>query len=733
MPSTEALTKKFDSIDSHPENDSARIGALLFAAWECTLTDPDKARELALRAHDLAEKLGSADELAESQLLLARCKGGADQYEEAVEDALLALQVFIERSHIVGQIRAYRVLGFIYSRYGKFDKSLENLFKGVKLLTESGYDVREGPYPTTAILYNNIAYIFAETGRSAEALDYFFKAYELARSCEGTMTITVLINIAETELDLGDTKMALRYNKMALTELNRHKHTDQDLHNCYNAFGLIYRKMGQYDLALDSFLKAREAAQRASSKFSLIVSSLDIARLHLLQGHAALAVETINEVQSSAEEIEANALMRDIHQVKAQAYEELGDCAQALQHYKQYMERSRAVDIRNMEQRITQYETEFRIEQAHKDAEIYRLRNIELKQKSDEIEQKALQLEQSNRFITIISEIGQRITALLDLEDVFNTIYLSVNRLMDARAFAIGFYNAAIDAVEMDFVIEDKKRRPPFRLEGSDDGFVMECVHTGVFAVDNHLAGEKYDNVFVTNGQQPRSAVFCPLLIAGRVLGVLTLQSYYPDAYNSNHIDIIRALASYIAIALNNSQQSESLKVTARELDLLSKTDPLTGLYTRRHIIDKMEEEYRRYQRYGKKFTLMLVDIDYFKKINDAYGHTCGDHVLIAVSEQMKMMLRQQDCLARWGGEEFLILLPETSAQKAVALAERLRNKIASMEFKFREHSLHITMTIGLCESGKTTTIDELIMRADHALYEGKDRDRNCVRVYGEQ
>lgn len=730
MPESAVRARQERSQESAAVAGNARVDSLLLEAWNIIYTDAIKARELSEEAYRLAEQIGYTDGFAESLLLIARCKGGDDQYEEAVENALVALQMFTERAHIVGQIRASRVLGFIYCRNGRFDISLDHLFRAVKMQTENSYDVWEGPYPISAILYNNIAYVYAESGRSTDALDYFFKAYEQTRSCSGTLPTTILINIAETELDLGNTKLALRYNKMALTELGRREHTDQELHSCYNAFGLIYKAMGKYDLSLESFSKARDAARKIGSKFSLIVSTLDIARLHLLRNDAEMAIQSIEEVQASAEEIEAQVLMRDIFLVKSQGYEKLQDFEQALKYYKQYVEHSHDVDSREMEQRISRHEAEFRLVQAQKDAEIYRLRNIELKHKSEEIEQKALQLEQSNRTITIISEIGQRITSSLELNDVFNTIYLSINRLMDASVFAIGFYDSREDSFSMDFIIDEQVRCSPHHISPRQGSHLAECIHSGTVVVDNNIMQNAQTSMLATNGRQPKSAVFCPLLIAGHVLGVLTLQSYHENAYNSNHVDIIRALASYMAIALNNSQQSESLKITARELELLSKTDPLTGLYTRRHIIEKMEEEYRRYIRYGKVFTLMIVDIDNFKKFNDVYGHSCGDHVLVEVSEQMKQMLRQQDCLARWGGEEFLVLLPETNAENAAILAERLRATIAQTEYQFQNTLLKITLSFGLSEIGDIATIDALIMRADNALYESKRKGRNRVEIY---
>jgi diguanylate cyclase (GGDEF)-like protein len=169
------------------------------------------------------------------------------------------------------------------------------------------------------------------------------------------------------------------------------------------------------------------------------------------------------------------------------------------------------------------------------------------------------------------------------------------------------------------------------------------------------------------------------------------------------------------------------LRRNARELDLISKTDPLTGIYNRRFIIEKMEEERTRFRRYGKRFSLIIIDIDFFKKVNDAWGHDCGDHVLVETSKQLKTLLREQDCLARWGGEEFLILLPETDADGAEVLAERLRLSIEEKAFEYRKKRIFVTLTLGISEYSDNISVDDAIRKADNALYEGKNRGRNCV------
>ena len=154
-------------------------------------------------------------------------------------------------------------------------------------------------------------------------------------------------------------------------------------------------------------------------------------------------------------------------------------------------------------------------------------------------------------------------------------------------------------------------------------------------------------------------------------------------------------------------------------------TDPLTGLLNRRKMLEEAVIEEKRSKRNGKKFTFIFLDIDLFKKINDTYGHKCGDYVLVTLAEILRSNLRQQDLCCRWGGEEFLIILPETTGQGGVALAEKLRLVVSSHDFKYNKKKIPVTITLGVAQSSEALTIDECVNLADIALYRGKNAGRN--------
>ena len=158
-----------------------------------------------------------------------------------------------------------------------------------------------------------------------------------------------------------------------------------------------------------------------------------------------------------------------------------------------------------------------------------------------------------------------------------------------------------------------------------------------------------------------------------------------------------------------------------------SETDPLTGLFNRRTFLKRIEEEAMRFRRYQKPFSILFGDIDFFKKINDTYGHAAGDAVLINISNILKTEKREIDQVARWGGEEFLILLPETDVAGAVQHGNKIREMISAKPFIYEGQEINITMSFGVSIYNGDTSIEKVIDLADQRLYRAKESGRNKV------
>ena len=158
-------------------------------------------------------------------------------------------------------------------------------------------------------------------------------------------------------------------------------------------------------------------------------------------------------------------------------------------------------------------------------------------------------------------------------------------------------------------------------------------------------------------------------------------------------------------------------------------TDPLTGLSNRRNLLTLAEQVQAQAQRSNQPTALVIADIDHFKRINDQLGHDAGDQVLVHIGLLLSRPCRTQDIVARWGGEEFLILLPATNGEAALALAERIRQTVAAQPLVYANASVTPALSLGVAELEPGETLDSAIARADHALYRSKEEGRNRVTV----
>lgn len=166
------------------------------------------------------------------------------------------------------------------------------------------------------------------------------------------------------------------------------------------------------------------------------------------------------------------------------------------------------------------------------------------------------------------------------------------------------------------------------------------------------------------------------------------------------------------------------------EVFRLSTTDGLTQVWNRRYFMEQLARELSRARRYKRPMSLILLDIDHFKRINDRYGHLAGDHVLKQLATALRNNLRQDDIVGRFGGEEFTVLLPEIDREGALQLAEKLRRLIEGTRFPFEQDAIEVTISLGVAgAAADTAEVDDLLRAADARLYEAKRGGRN--RVYG--
>lgn len=232
-------------------------------------------------------------------------------------------------------------------------------------------------------------------------------------------------------------------------------------------------------------------------------------------------------------------------------------------------------------------------------------------------------------------------------------------------------------------------------------------------------------------GQQAsdaRSAIFAPLMLGQEILGALTLSSSRPFVFSEADLRLLTSFAATATAAIHNA-------ILYRETEDLATTDPLTGQLNRRTFFELCQREIERFQRFGRPLSWIMFDVDLFKEVNDRYGHAVGDQVLLAIAERCARLIRHVDLFGRYGGDEFVILLPETEPENGILVAKRLCQSILDYPIQVEAGLITLTPTIGVAsvtnENRETMrSLSQLLNCADKALYAAKKLGRGQVQLY---
>lgn len=333
--------------------------------------------------------------------------------------------------------------------------------------------------------------------------------------------------------------------------------------------------------------------------------------------------------------------------------------------------------------------------------------------------------EASDRLLILHRTSQEIVMASLDPEDIYASIHHASAQLMPAEAFALTLLDEANQSIQAVYLV-DRSGRVPAQTIPSTKGLSGMVIRSGEsIYIQDTQANENNDPIHFGDPEKVRSVLAVPIRLRGNVIGMLSAQSYQPNAYKKEDQNLLEMLASYAAIALDN------LKLF-KEIQKLAITDPLTDIYNRRHLFELGQREFSRARRLKRPLSLLYLDIDHFKTINDTLGHKTGDIVLKKLAQIIKTYTREIDILGRYGGEEFVIVLVETPIKDAFQTAERLR-KLINESFQSDTKIHHLTVSIGVAElKASTNSFYHLIDEADSALYQAKNAGRNQVQIFNQ-
>jgi len=365
--------------------------------------------------------------------------------------------------------------------------------------------------------------------------------------------------------------------------------------------------------------------------------------------------------------------------------------------------------------------------QRHLEREVAR-RTVELESSQQALERSNATLAASAETLRRLGEIGHSITASLDMDHVFAAVCGNIGAMLEADSIAIWLLDDPPTLLKLGYGIEAGRTMPPLTmpLDAPDRGVAQAARERQEIMID-YPAG-RFPPI---PGTRPMAtALFGPLLVNDRLLGVLTVQSEQPDAYGERERLAFTSLCAYGATGLANAEAHRELARANAELGRLASKDTLTGLANRHRFFVVAAIEVARAQRYQRSLSVIVADLDQFKRVNDTFGHAAGDAALQVAASCLAQCLRSTDLAARFGGEEFIALMPETGIEGATQVAERFRDMLARTPIRHNDLSFPLTVSIGVATwlPGETA-IEAAIERADSALYRVKRGGRNAVAI----
>lgn len=326
--------------------------------------------------------------------------------------------------------------------------------------------------------------------------------------------------------------------------------------------------------------------------------------------------------------------------------------------------------------------------------------------------------------LEMLNEFSRKIVFSLETDEVLALVGAAVQNAIKADTYFLGITHDQ-KTIKFDLIFDDGEYFPPSTtpLEGTLSGWVIRNKRS-LFIPDMraNVDPEGVETVLIGKNKNNLSWMGVPMR-AEHISGIISVGAYTPNSFDRTDFDLLENLTQQAALALDNAFHHA-------EVEAQSRTDSLTGAYNHNYIVNILRREAEQNHAEARPLSLIMLDVDYFKKYNDQYGHMIGDQVLIMLIQTIRKHIKEADAVGRWGGEEFVIILPQTNGGQAFAVAERIQKSMSTLLIRGRdgEYLPAPTVSQGIAVFPQDThEIDRLIDLADQRLYRAKERGRNQV------
>lgn len=319
-----------------------------------------------------------------------------------------------------------------------------------------------------------------------------------------------------------------------------------------------------------------------------------------------------------------------------------------------------------------------------------------------------------------LQQISEAIGSIFDTSELLKFVNDVILGVMGVNYSTIVLFDTQKERFKVQFTNIQNKEDLEILNNNINCKLLLDILENEKPILENLVDPDKYDFI---KTREIGSFICIPLSSKSRKFGLTLIEHKNNNTFNEENLRLLRTIGKQVSMAIENAE------LYARMQELAT-TDGLTGVFNRVYFRDKFESEFLRADEFGYALTLVILDIDFFKNFNDTYGHLFGDVVLKSIAQTIKSNLRTTETIARFGGEEFVLILPQTTIKEAFEKVESLRLKIANNIVEDNMVSASVTASFGIaCFPETSTNMVELIRDADNALYVAKDSGRNCTKI----
>ncbi len=554
------------------------IDALNKEAWNIKGKNDDKAMELATLALQKATEINYSVGIAQAKKTLGTLYIWMAENEKGAQYCFEAIALFRALNDKENEATVYVNLGTNFYFLSDYDTAMKYYKTSLDLTTEIKNDLG------IASALNGIGAVYCAIEQYDKALDPLLKSEKISiETVARERLISVRDSIAETYLNLKDYSKALEYYTKCFV-LSTELQNKQSEAYALNGLGKTHLALKDHEKAEQYFEKCLFIRKETGFKFGEATTYNDLGNLYLKKNDVNRALNYFKQAFDMSTQVGSKEGIYQSSEKLAELYENEGEITESLKYYKIYHQAKE--DVRN-----------------HKSAQLsksFELQNKVLQSQTERaiLEERAKELENYSNNLVLMGEIGQKIISQLNVADIVDTVYGQVNRLMDAVGFGIGLFKEDKQQIIFPLFIEGGEKFSDIKYDMADkERLSVVCYENSREIIINDFEVEK-DNYFKstmapTFGKNPSSIIYLPLILKGKPVGVITVQSFRTNAYSSYHLNALRNLASYSAIALENASlyEEQEKKIAERTAEAILKKEEVERAYQNNKLLSELGQE----------------------------------------------------------------------------------------------------------------------------------------------